>query len=235
MENAGSHLRNAFKYLTGNYISPQGSYSKPNLTLPCWMTWEQCGQNCHVSKGEETSSVVSVTNAQNCSPDHSRGLWISLDFRPKTGYTPSECARAVPVGGRRGAPWRGHHQTDTPMCWLMERTNNRHGGVPFWEASFAGSNHWSQTWLWLCEPSCPNTRMETMDATAAESLGVPQRTDRGTQRFQIHIFPGPIKSESQRQASEWYLLSVSPTRLGTTDRSHPIIFESQEIKGWKCK
>lgn len=37
---------------------------------------------------------------------------------------------------------------------------------------------------------------------SAESLGVPQRTDRGTQRFQIHIFPGPSKSESQRQASE---------------------------------
>ena len=74
-----------------------------------------------------------------------------------------------------------------------------------------------------------------MDMTEAESLGVPQRTDRGTQRFQTHIFPGPTKSEPLRQASECYFLSVSPTRLGTTDQGHPIIFASQEIEGWKLK
>lgn len=62
----------------------------------------------------------------------------------------------------------------------------------------------------------------------------PQKTDRGTQRFQTHVFPGPTKSEPLRQASEWYFY-VSPTRLGTTDRGHPIIFASQEIKGWKGK
>lgn len=201
MENAGSRLRNGyFKNLTGKYISPQGSCSKPNSTFPRWMNWEHCWQSCHVSKAEELLLLClwqtlkgkgrgsSPSHPKTHTSDHSRGLWISLDFRPKTGYTPPGCVRAVPVGGRRGAPWRGHHRMHIPTCWLMERTNNRHGGAPFWEGSFAGSDHWRQTWLWLCGPSCLNTRMETMDTTEAES---PRRQTEGLKDFKHMYFQAP--------------------------------------------
>ena len=132
------------------------------------MVWEQCWQSCLVSKEQEASSAVCdrcsngreraahPPNPKTHTPDHSQGLWISLDFRPKTGYTPPGRVRAVPVGGRRGAPWRGHHWIDTPTCWLMGRTNNRHGGAPCWEGFFVGSDYWSQTWLWVC--GCSRSR-----------------------------------------------------------------------------
>lgn len=201
MENAGSRLRNAFKYLTGNYISPQASYSKPNLTLPCWMTWEQCWQSCHVSKGEETSSAVSVTNAQTRTPEHSRGLWISLDFRPKTGYTPPGCVRAVPVGAG-GEPHGGDIFGWAPPhadLWKEQVTDTE---APHSEKVLRGLQPLESD-MTLAVWTIPSEHQDgDHGQNSAESLGVPQRTDRGTQRFQIHIFPGPSKSESQRQASE---------------------------------
>lgn len=142
-----------------------GSYSKPNLTVNNAPTLNDlrtalaelprvygagnfvCCVCNRCSNGREWAAHPPTPRpAPQTTPRGSEQAWIW----PKAGYTPPGCVRAVPVGGRRGAPWRGHHQIDTPMCWLMERTKHRHGGAPFWEGFFVGSDYWNQTWLWLC-------------------------------------------------------------------------------------
>lgn len=125
----------------------------PTLTLTWqlmkfthWMTWEQCCQNCHVSKGKEASLLCRVCN--RCSdetggaahlpppppaPETQAQITVTLN---QAGFQAWEttalpgCVRAAPG---RGAPWRGHHRPglhvllDGKSKWQTQRPPFREG------------------------------------------------------------------------------------------------------------